>query len=549
MFLYPIPKVMITIQRALISVSDKSGLVPLAKTLHEFGCEIISTGGTSKVLQENGIPITDIQSVTGNPEAFGGRMKTISFTVESALLFDREKDQAEARTLNIQPIDMVVCNLYPFKKVLKSGADQETLIENIDIGGPTMVRAAAKNFKYVAVVTDVADYEQIIAELQANRGALNLTTRRRLMRKAFNHTADYDAMIAAAMDALDGEQSLRLAFTGGKTLRYGENSHQTAMYYRDKEAGANSLYDMNVLHGKELSFNNILDIHGAIESVRRLEGSGCAVIKHTNPCGLCEGPEGADQRIIFEAAWAGDPVSAFGSIIAFNRPVERHTVEFLALDAEDKSQRKFVEVLIAPKFSSESLDYLQLHKNLRVIEYATSSAMCSKDLRYLNGSLLVQDSDAKLYDRLEPVTDVQVDLERLRGLLEFGLQAISNIKSNAILLVREKDGFYQLLGMGAGQPNRLISTKLAIEKSRETLSHEYTGDPDQLETYIKEEIGKAILVSDAFFPFPDNVELAAEQGVKIISQPGGSLRDDRVLAACNRLGVAMIFTGLRHFKH
>ncbi|GAK60065.1 phosphoribosylaminoimidazolecarboxamide formyltransferase / IMP cyclohydrolase [Candidatus Vecturithrix granuli] len=540
---------MITIQRALISVSDKTGLVPLAQTLHEFGCEIISTGGTGKVLQDNGIPITEIQSVTGNPEAFGGRMKTISFVIESALLFDREKDQAEARTLNIQPIDMVVCNLYPFKNVLESGADLETLIENIDIGGPTMVRAAAKNFKYVAVVTDTADYDRIIAELQANQGALSLETRRRLMRKAFNHTADYDAMIATAMDALDGEQSLRLAFIGGKTLRYGENSHQTAMYYREKEAGANSLYDMNVQHGKELSFNNILDIYGAIESVRRLKDSGCAVIKHTNPCGLCEGTEGVDQRTIFEAAWAGDPVSAFGSIIAFNRPVERNTVEFLALDAEDKSQRKFVEVLIAPKFSAESLEYLQLHKNLRVIEYDTSSAMCPKDLRYLNGSLLVQDSDTELYSKLEPVTDIKADVERLHGLLEFGLKAISSIKSNSIILAREKEGLYQLLGMGAGQPNRLISTKLAIEKSRETLSHEYTGDPDQLEAYIKEEIGKAILVSDAFFPFPDNVELAASQGVKIISQPGGSLRDDLVLAACNRLGVAMIFTGLRHFKH
>ena len=540
---------MMTIKRALISVSDKTGLVPLAKTLHEYGCEIISTGGTGKALQENGIPITDIQSVTGNPEAFSGRMKTISFTIESALLFDREKDKVEAQALNIQPIDMVVCNLYPFKKVLDAGADQDTLIENIDIGGPTMVRAGAKNFKYVAVVTDVADYEQIIAELKANQGALSLETRKRLMRKAYNHTADYDAMIATAMDALDGEQSLRMTFTGGKKLRYGENSHQSAMYYREKEAGANSLYDMRILHGKELSFNNILDIYGAIESVRRLEGNGCSVIKHTNPCGLCEGREGADQRTIFEAAWAGDPVSAFGSIIAFNRPVERNTVEFLALDAEDKSQRKFVEVLIAPKFSPESLEYLQLHKNLRVIEYDTSSEMCPKDVRYFNGSLLVQDSDTRLYSKLEPVTEIKADVEQLRGLLEFGLKAISNIKSNSIILVRKKDGLYQLLGMGAGQPNRLISTRLAIEKSRETLTNEYTGDPVQLEAYIRTEIGKAIMLSDAFFPFPDNVELAAEHGVKTITQPGGSVRDDLVLAACNELGIAMIFTGLRHFKH
>ena len=537
---------MIKIQRALISVSDKTGLIPLAKELHAQGCEIISTGGTGKTLQENGIPITDIQSVTGNPEAFGGRMKTISFAIESALLFDREKDQEEAKSLNIIPIDMVICNLYPFKKVLDSGADQDMLIENIDIGGPTMIRAGAKNFKYVAVVTDVADYEQIIEELKANQGSLTFETRKKLMCKTFNHTADYDAIVAMAMDKLEGENSLRMTFTGGKKLRYGENSHQQALYYREKAAGANSLYDMKVLHGKELSFNNILDIHGAIESVRRLNNVGCAVIKHSNPCGLCEG---TDQRKVFEAAWAGDPVSAFGSIIAFNRLVDRKTVGFLHLDAEDKSQRKFVEVIIAPKFTEESLEYLRLHQNLRVIEYDTSSEMCAHDIRYFNGSLLVQDSDTQLYSKIEPVTQIKPDVEENLALIEFGLKAISNIKSNSILVVREKDGLLQLLGMGAGQPNRLISTKLALDKSRETLANEYTGVPEQFENYIKAEIGKSIMVSDAFFPFPDNVELASEYGVKTIIQPGGSLRDKAVIETCNKLGIAMIFTGLRHFKH
>ncbi|MBD3307063.1 bifunctional phosphoribosylaminoimidazolecarboxamide formyltransferase/IMP cyclohydrolase [candidate division KSB3 bacterium] len=537
---------MITIRRALLSVSDKTGLIPLARELHKHGCELISTGGTGKALQENGIPIIDIQAVTGNPEAFGGRMKTISFTIESALLFDREKDKAEAEALEIQPIDMVICNLYPFKKVLDSGADEATLIENIDIGGPTMIRAGAKNFKYVAVVTDVTDYDQIIQELQANQGSITLATRKKLMRKAFKHTADYDAVIATAMDHLDGEESLRMTFTGGKTLRYGENSHQNAVYYREKAAGANSLYDMKVLHGKELSFNNILDIHGAIESVRRLQNVGCSVIKHTNPCGLCEG---INQRDVFEAAWAGDPVSAFGSIIAFNCAVERDTVEFLYLDAEDRSQRKFVEVIVAPTFSEDALAYLKLHKDLRVIEYDTASNLCDKDIRYFNGSLLVQDSDLQLHSKLDPVTEIKPDIAEKRPLIEFGLTAISNIKSNSIILVREKGGLFQLLGMGAGQPNRLISTKLALDKSRETLTNEYTGDPDQLEAYIKTEIGNAIMVSDAFFPFPDNVELASEYGVKTITQPGGSLRDNAVIEACNRLGIAMIFTGLRHFKH
>ena len=537
---------MISIKRALLSVSDKTGLIPLANALRQVGCELISTGGTGKALQENGLPFTDIQAITGNPEAFGGRMKTISFAIESALLFDREKDKDEAAKLGIAPIDLVVCNLYPFKKVLDAGADEATLIENIDIGGPTMVRAGAKNFKYVAVVTDAADYESIIAELTANQGALSYETRKQLMRKSFNHTADYDAMIATAMDQLDGERSLRLAFTGGKELRYGENSHQKAFYYREKDAGVSSLYDMKVLHGKELSFNNILDIHGAIESVRRLDGCGCAIIKHSNPCGLTEGD---DQREIFEAAWAADPVSAFGSIIAFNRPLERRAAEFLMLDAEDRSLRKFVEVIIAPQIPADTLAYLQKHKNLRVIEYDTASAPCPKDLRYLNGSLLAQDADLELATKMEAITENKPDVDLLRPLIEFGLKAVSNIKSNSILVVREKDGVRQMLGMGAGQPNRLNSTKLALERARETLKAEYKGDLGKAESYIQSEIGKSVMVSDAFFPFPDNVEVAAMYGVKTIVQPGGSMRDDLVIEACNKFGVAMIFTGLRHFKH
>ena len=353
-------------------------------------------------------------------------------------------------------------------------------------------------------------------------------------------------MIATAMDQLDGERSLRLAFTGGKELRYGENSHQKAFYYREKDAGANSLYDMKVLHGKELSFNNILDIHGAIESVRRLSNSGCAIIKHSNPCGLTEGD---DQREIFEAAWAADPVSAFGSIIAFNRPLERRAAEFLLLDAEDRSLRKFVEVIIAPQIPADTLAYLQKHKNLRVIEYDTASAPCPKDLRYLNGSLLAQDADLELASKMEAITENKPEVDLLRPLIEFGLKAVSNIKSNSILVVREKDGVRQMLGMGAGQPNRLNSTKLALERARETLKAEYKGDLGKAESYIQREIGKSVMVSDAFFPFPDNVEVAAMYGVKTIVQPGGSMRDDLVIEACNKFGVAMIFTGLRHFKH
>ncbi len=548
---------MIKVKRALLSVSDKTGIVELAKVLQEINCEIISTGGTKKVLEKAGIKVTDIQKVTGNPEAFGGRMKTISFNIESALLFDREKDKKEARKLGIKPIDMVVCNLYPFAKVKDAGADFNTLIKNIDIGGPTMIRASAKNFKYVATITDVTDYDSIIKELQENDGSLSYETRFLLMRKAFNHTADYDALISTTMDEQAGKRSLRLSFKDGIELRYGENSHQKGFFYRETDA-ENSLYDIKVLHGKELSYNNIGDIQSAIDSVKNLSRFGCAVIKHNNPCGLAEGE---NQRKVFEDAWNGDPVSAFGSVIAFNKSVDLETVEFLNLNNENKMLRKFVEVVIAPKFNKKAIGYLQFHKNLRVIEYKPELSRSKIDMKYLNGALLLQDSDNKLYDKLEVVTERKFDIGKNKSLIEFGIKAMRQVKSNSIIIVRElSDGTYQLLGMGAGQPNRLVSTKLSIDKAKENLINEFSSrsaskqvsdkaSQDELEEYFKEEFGKAVLVSDAFFPFADNVELAAEVGIKNIVQPGGSIRDKKVIKKCNELGLAMIFTGVRHFKH
>ncbi len=536
---------LIKIRRVLISVYDKTNIALFAQQLKELGCEIISTGGTKSELIKSGIVVTDISSVTGNPEAFGGRMKTISFNIGSALLFDREKDKIEAQELSIEPIDMVVCNLYPFSKVLKEKADIETLIENIDIGGPTMIRAAAKNFKYVTVLTTPHDYSKIIEELQDNDGAIGYALRKELMRKAFNHTADYDALIAHAMDKENGVHSLRLGFSDGKALRYGENSHQKAMYF--KENGyINSLYDMDVLHGKELSFNNIIDINGAIETVNRLERIGCSVVKHTSPCGLSEGD---GQRKAFEMAWFGDPISAFGSIIAFNQPVDKDTVEFLELKSDDKIKRKFVEVVVAPKFSDDALEYLRQNKNLRIIEYDTESEIHGKDIRYMNGLLLVQDKDKELYSKMDLVTKLYMDVEKEIGLIAFGLKAISSIKSNSIVVVRKKDGYNQLLGMGAGQPNRVTSTKIALEKCSNNLMKEYTGDSEKVSDYIKEELGKAILVSDAFFPFPDNIMVADQYGIKKVIQPGGSIRDKSVIKACDEAGIAMAFTGLRHFKH
>jgi phosphoribosylaminoimidazolecarboxamide formyltransferase/IMP cyclohydrolase len=534
----------IKIKRALISVSDKSGIETLAKTLHQFGCEIISTGGTKNVLESAGLPVTDISKVTGNPEAFGGRMKTISFQIESALLFDRKKDADEATSLNIEPIDMVICNLYPFERIKKQGADFDTLIENIDIGGPTMVRAAAKNFKYVAIVTNPRIYPDIVEELKVNDGMLSYQTRFDLMRAAYNATADYDAMIATTMDETAGVLSQRLAYSQAKELRYGENSHQNAFFLRQKGA-SDSLYDMNVLNGKELSFNNLVDLYSAIDSVRDLKKSGCAVIKHNNPCGLSEG---ADQRKVFEQAWAGDPVSAFGSVIAFNRKLELETAKFLDLDNQNKILRKFVEVIVAPQFDKETLDYLFQNKNLRVIEFDPARLTPDKDMKFLYNAVLVQNPDDKLKNKAETVTQSKMDIND--ELLDFGLIACRQLKSNAIAIVRKlKNGDNQLLGMGCGQPNRVNSTKLAINRAMENLKLEFTGEKSELDSYIEKEMSEAILVSDAFFPFPDNIELAGTAGIKKIFQPGGSIRDKSVIAKCDELGIAMMFTGLRHFKH
>ncbi len=408
-----------------------------------------------------------------------------------------------------------------------------------------MIRAAAKNFKYVTTLTQPSDYAALSEELKANEGATSYAFRKKMMTSAFNHTADYDALIATTMDKEEDVASLRLRFEQGKVLRYGENSHQKAQFYRQTGPAA-SLYDMNVLHGKALSFNNILDINGAIESIREAIRPACAVIKHSNPCGLCEGDDQAD---LLRLAWAGDPISAFGSIIAFNRKVTLETVQFFELDNADKSKRKFVEVVVAPAFTEDALAYLQQHKNLRIIQFDAAVLDTSVDYRYLNGSLLAQDTDNELHTKLDVVTATTADLSVEQALIEFGLRAIKTIKSNSIAIVRFKDGYAQLLGMGAGQPNRLIATKLSIEKSRENLQKEYTGAAEGFEAYVAQELSNAWLISDAFFPFADNVELAAAEGIRKVVQPGGSIRDKSVIAACDNLNVAMVFTGTRHFKH
>ena len=533
------------VRRALVSVSDKTGVAELARGLRRGGCEIISTGGTGQALRDAGIPVVDISSVTGNPEAFGGRMKTISFAIESAILFDRDRDRAEAERLGIAPIDLVVCNLYPFRKYRDEKAELDVLVEQIDIGGPTMIRAAAKNYRYVAVVCDPGDYEAVTEELATRDGALSLETRARLMRKAFNHTADYDSMIAEALDERFGETSLRLAFHGGRKLRYGENSHQSAAVLRERGVAA-SLYDLELLGGKELSYNNLVDIHAAAAAVRDLTAPACAVVKHTNPCGLCQA---ASARAALEAAWRSDPVSAFGSVIAFNGRVDRAAVEFLKLDAADRGERKFVEVVVAPAFDDAAVEYLRQNENLRIVRLDARGLRRARDVKLLGGAALVQDADGVLLEKLDVVSVARPDGDltpggSLRRLIEFGLVAARQVKSNAIVIVSEAGGALRLLGMGAGQPNRVVSTRLAVERARATLAGEGLDEKG-----IRAALGRAVLISDAFFPFPDSVECAADAGVRTFVEPGGSIRDREVVTCADDRGVAMIFTGIRHFQH
>jgi len=418
-------------------------------------------------------------------------------------------------------------------------------MEQVDIGGPTMIRAAAKNHRWVAVLTSPAQYAEVIAELDANGVSLAAATLHLLMREAFNHTADYDAAIAQAVDERIGVHSLRLAFDGGPSLRYGENPHQRAWLLRDRAAAA-SIADAEVLSGKEISHNNMVDLAAALEAVQDLPVEACAVVKHANPCGLAVA---ADQRAAFTAAWEGDPVSAFGSVIAFNAPVQADTVDFLDLGHPDRSRRKFVEVIAAPGFAGDALEGLRVHPNLRVVRVDPGALRPRLAFRSLPGACLLQEADATLeagyacQTRARPAVD-DPDLVRL------GLVAARQVKSNAIAVVRRRpDGILQLLGMGGGQPNRLDSIRLAVGRCRDNLAREYRGPEEGRGDYIRSVLGSAVLVSDAFFPFPDNVEAAAAAGLKTMYEPGGALRDAKVVERADELGVCVVFTGIRHFKH
>jgi phosphoribosylaminoimidazolecarboxamide formyltransferase/IMP cyclohydrolase len=506
-------------KRALISVSDKKNIVEFCKFLHEFGTEIISTGGTAKTLKENGIPYTPIEKVTGNPEAFGGRMKTISFEIGSALLFRREvkEDLEQAKALEIEAIDLVVCNLYPFEKTARDKKPLADLIENIDIGGPTMIRAAAKNYGSVACITNPDEYPKIMSEL-TTQASLSLETRERLALQSFAMIASYDLSIA-----------IELSHQMGSALRYGENPHQRAtMLAIDNTDSDLPLAKAKFLQGKELSYNNLLDSDPAFKCCSEISALApkeavCVIVKHGTPCGVASHP------VLIEAlklAWEADSISAFGGILCFNQEVNAEVAQFL--------KERFVEVVIAPAFSNEALQILATKKNVRVMQTEMKSAKASEwTVRSINGGLLCQSEDQGVSTELKSVTQKTFPESQL-SVARFGLAVTKYLKSNCIAVFAEKAGGHVVLSSGVGQPNRLdcitrlIKTRLA--EKNETLTN-------------------AVLVSDAFFPFRDSIEAAHDLGVNLIVQPGGSIKDQEVIDACDEYGMSMLVTGQRHFRH
>jgi phosphoribosylaminoimidazolecarboxamide formyltransferase / IMP cyclohydrolase len=516
------------IRCALVSVSDKSGLLPLARALGGRGVTILSTGGTYQAIKDAGIDVTSVESYTGSPEVMDGRVKTLHPRVHGGILMRGERDLADLERIGGRPIDLVVVNLYPFEATLaRSSATRDEIIENIDIGGPSMVRSAAKNHARVAVISDPADYEAVLGEIVA-RGEVGDETRRRLAAKAFAHTAAYDAAISGYLSSSseDGAaarypQYLTLPFERVYGLRYGENPHQSGAFYRDKRAplGSLSLAESVGAGGKELSFNNLVDADAAFQAVREFDDPAAVVVKHTNPCGVATA---ASLSSAYRTAREADPVSAFGCVVALNRPVEVDTAQVIA--------ETFVECVIAPSFSREALEVLHAKKNLRLLATGAwlSAQEATLEYKRVSGGVVVQTRDAtaagevrgaKIATRRAPTAEELASLE-------FGWRVAKHVKSNAIVLAKGT----RTVGVGAGQMSRVISVQIACEKA---------GD----------EAKGSVLASDAFFPFPDGVEAAIARGVTAFAQPGGSVKDADVIAAADRAGVAMVLTGVRHFRH
>ncbi len=525
----------LSIKRALLSVSNKDGIVELATYLSAKGVEIISSGGTRKHLESAGIKVTPIESVTGNPEAFGGRMKTLSFQISSALLFRRTHDEdiAQAKELGINPIDLVVCNLYPFDEVMKKDGEWAELIENIDIGGPTMVRAAAKNYQSVVCLTNPSQYDSFI---ESDKSGLTAEDSLEFALEAFSHTAAYDSMIAASLKKRkDGASSLfhgELTDPTTKETRYGENPHQKGYIVLNKEyTGKLTMASAPCLQGKALSYNNYLDADSSwrcssdlYNTMKDSPFDHCVVVvKHSNPCGAAAASSSLEA---LEMAWAGDPISSFGSIITFSHAVDKACAEFIC--------ERFVEVIIAPEFSTEAREVFATKKNLRLIELPPhKGVLTDKMVRTIYGGFAVQEEDSGIEKEIEVVTEDK-GLEGHSYKTLFGIKVCKHLKSNAIVLIAKNDKGLAIAGAGMGNPNRLVSVVQASEKAKE---NGYIGGKDLL------------LISDAFFPFRDNIDLAHKLGIRSIIQPGGSIKDREVIAACDEFGISMGFTGMRHFRH
>ena len=515
------------IQRAILSVTDKTGLSEFARKLAGMGVELISTGGTAKLLRDSGIAVKDISEITGFPEMLDGRVKTLHPKVHGGILHRREDPSHRAAVAqhDIQPIDMVVVNLYAFEKTAaKPGVHFEELIENIDIGGPSMIRSAAKNFHDVAVVTSPSDYDAIAGEMANSGGALSSETKWRLAQKAFATTAAYDSAIASTLERVSSNgnfqlkqaegfpETLRLSFRKVADLRYGENPHQKAAMYSDGSAAG--VANARQVQGKELSYNNIVDMQAAWDLAQEFEEPVCAIIKHTNPCGTATAKTLAEA---YKRALECDPVSAFGGVVAVNRPLDAAAAEEMA--------KLFLEVIGAPSFESGALEKLASKKNLRLVEIANHPQ--NWVMKNVSGGMLVQDTDVHQLKEsdLKVVTRRAPSPEEIRAML-FAWKIVKHVKSNAIVYAREG----QTVGVGAGQMSRVESCRIGAQKAVLPLKG-------------------TVAASDAFFPFPDNVEEIAKAGATAIIQPGGSVRDQDSIEAADRLGLAMVFTGVRHFRH
>ena len=520
---------MIPIRTALISVSDKAGLAELARGLARFKIKILSTGGTARFLAEQGAPVTEVADYTGFPEMLDGRVKTLHPRLHAGILARRDSPDhlAAIRAAGIEPIDLVVVNLYPFTQTIaKPDCTLAEAVENIDIGGPSMLRAAAKNYAGVAVVTDPSDYSKLLSEMEERGGALSENTRFALARKAFAHSAAYEAAISNYLTArsLDGEtarfpEKLTLQLEKVHDLRYGENPHQTAAFYRDPDPVRGGLASHVQLQGKELSFNNIADADAAWECVKSFDAPACVIVKHANPCGAAIG---SSAREAYDRAFATDPTSAFGGVVAFNRGLDAATAEAVC--------KPFVEVLIAPELDAGARKALAAKPNVRVLTVTLTRAAQAYDFKRIGGGFLVQTPDARALEpsELRTVTRSKPAGEQLGDLL-FAWRVAKYVKSNAIVFCKEG----RTLGIGAGQMSRVDAARVADFKAKEAgLS-----------------LAGSVVASDAFFPFRDGIEVVARAGAKAVIQPGGSVRDDEVIAAADERGLVMVFTGVRHFRH